>query len=150
MLFRSLDGLAASGPDLPIAVVLDLAGRDKYVTEGAEPTFGAGFLGYGLLWDVEGDDEYGGRFDSVAAACLGVGLIYDGSGNDSYESISSSQASATLGSALLVDAAGDDHYYAFRASQSYASYRAASLLADLAGADIYEAEDDKVDRKSVV
>ena len=136
--------IAASQPGFPVAVVIDVAGDDIYETTSAKPTLGAGYLGYGMLWDVAGNDEYHGRYDSVGAATLGVGVLYDLAGNDLYDSIGNSQASSSLGLALLVDGAGDDHYYAFRASQAYAAYRSASLLLDVAGNDLFEAEDDIV------
>ena len=136
--------IAASQPGFPIAVVVDIQGNDVYETTLSDPTLAAGFLGYGMLWDVSGDDEYHGRYGSIATATLGVGVLYDGSGDDFYDAIGDSQASAALGLALLVDGGGNDHYYAFRASQAYAAYRGASLLLDVAGNDLFEAEDDIV------
>ena len=136
--------MAASRPALPISAILDLGGNDKYETTTAEPTLGAGYLGYGMLWDLDGDDTYIGRYSSVASACLGIGILNDQAGDDFYDSISASQASATLGLALLLDRKGGDHYYAFRNSQGLASYRGAALLLDADGDDTYEAEDDLV------
>jgi hypothetical protein len=136
--------IAASQPGYPCSVVVDVGGNDIYETTLSDPTLAAGYLGYGMLWDVAGDDEYHGRYDSVASATLGIGILYDGAGNDFYDSIGNSQASAALGLALLVDGSGDDHYYAFRASQAYAAYRSAALLLDVDGNDLFEAEDDIV------
>jgi hypothetical protein len=136
--------LAASQPGVPVSLVLDLAGDDHYESTLADPAYGAGFLGYGLLWDRDGDDVYSAKFNSVAAACLGIGIIRDGGGDDLYDSIGDSQAAAALGAALLLDEGGDDHYYAFRASQAYGFYRGAALLLDVWGNDLFEAEDDVV------
>ena len=138
------DSLASSRPGLPISVVVDLDGDDHYETHGTEAAFGAGYLGYGTLWDLDGNDTYVGRYDSLAAACLGIGILRDGGGDDYYDSIFAAQSTATLGAALLLDEGGDDHYYAFRSAQGYASYRGAALLLDVDGNDIFEAEDDLV------
>jgi len=139
-----LGTLASSRPGLPVAAIIDLDGVDHYETKGTDATFGAGYLGYGMLYDLDGDDTYVGRYDSLASACLGVGVLWDGGGNDYYDSIFAAQSTATLGVALLMDEGGDDHYYAFRSAQGYAMYRGAALLLDLEGNDLYEAEDDLV------
>jgi len=132
--------IAASKPGLPISVILDLDGDDQYEITSAEATFAAGYLGYGMLWDIKGDDTYVGRYSSLAGSCLGVAVLNDEEGEDSYDSVSASQASAMLGLALLMDGAGNDNYYSFRASQAYAGYRGAALLLDAAGSDVYDAE----------
>jgi hypothetical protein len=137
--------VAASRPGVPISIIIDLNGADSYESTVTEPTQAAGYLGIGMLWDRgDGNDSYIGRYNSIASACLGIAVLNDGGGDDLYDSIINSQASATAGAAILADAGGDDHYYAFRSSQSYASYRGTALLLDVAGDDLFEAEDDEV------
>ncbi|MBI4705955.1 MAG: hypothetical protein HY744_33095 [Deltaproteobacteria bacterium] len=122
-------------------MIVDLEGNDAHGVDGAEPaSFGAGHLGYGLLWDVAGDDTYRAEANSLASSCLGVGILNDEAGDDRYQSVYLAQASAQLGLALLRDGAGADRYETYRESQGAAGYRGAALLLDLDGDDRYEAK----------
>ncbi len=57
--------------DLPVAVVIDLAGNDTY--RGGPHSLGAGFMGVGILADLEGDDAYAAGSFSLGSGLFGVG-----------------------------------------------------------------------------
>lgn len=120
-----------------IAVLIDLAGDDTYraLAVAADPS--AAVLGYGLLWDVAGDDRFSGERLAQAAALFGVGLLVDERGTDRYDAEGFAQAFALGGGALLLDRAGDDVYHAITHAQASAGPQAAALMIEGGGDDAY-------------
>jgi hypothetical protein len=74
-------------------------------------SLGFGGFGAGMLYDMDGDDEYDAYTSSLGSGQFGIGILIDKSGNDTYHSYQSSQGYGyILGAGMLVDAAGDDRY----------------------------------------
>ncbi|MCT9934885.1 hypothetical protein N5079_32230 [Planotetraspora sp. A-T 1434] len=124
---RAIPGLTALDCVPTAAVVLDMQGSDVYGVKQTpdhdtgctnDPvirrmmTGGAGFLGVGILRDVEGDDTYTGKTGSLGAGHIfGVGILSDGSGDDSYRAVRNSEGFALVGGiGVLRDEAGADTY----------------------------------------
>lgn len=120
-----------------IAVVLDMAGDDRYeaLTPGSDAA--AGLLGYGVLWDARGDDRYQGAWLAQASAVMGAALLVDGGGDDRYDATGLAQGYALAGLALLADLAGADQYTAATHAQGSAGPGAVAVLFDAAGDDRY-------------
>ena len=113
-----------------VAVVLDLAGTDRYgVMQSPDldarctpstsqlirrmVTGGVGFLGVGILRDAgTGSDQYTSKTVSLGAGHIfGVGVLSDEGGDDSYLSIRNSQGFALVGGVgILADQSGNDRY----------------------------------------
>lgn len=120
-----------------ISVLLDHRGNDKYATTapGADPS--SATLGYGILWDTEGDDHYQGTSQAQASALFGAALLVDGGGSNRFVAVSRSQAFALGGVAVLASAGGDDEYTAQTYSQATGGPRGVALLVDPGGNDRY-------------
>lgn len=128
--------------ELPISLCLDLRGDDIYTsTDDSLPSFGAGVLGYAILADLGGDDDYNAQSVSQGAGIFGVGILHDVSGDDHYSGISLVQGSGTYGTGLLVDGGGSDVYRCYTLSQGYGFTLGAGLLLDVSGNDRYQAND---------
>lgn len=137
-----LGPVAASGPDLPVSLCIDIAGNDVYRSELAGlPSQGAGVLGYGMLLDLAGDDRYEARTFAQGCGRFGVGLLYDESGKDEYRSEGFAQGAGMYGIGLLFDREGNDEYHTVYYAQGYGFSRGLGLLADAAGNDRYIADD---------
>jgi len=122
----------------PVSVVIDLAGNDEYRAEPVDqPAFGAGIAGYGMLFDLEGNDVYSCTTGGEGCGLLGVGLLYDAAGDDRYQGDSAVQGCGAFGIGALVDLAGGDRYEACRAAQGYGYTLGAGLLVDAIGDDQY-------------
>lgn len=127
-----------------ISVILDLAGKDKYISPpGKVPSFGAGIFGYATLIDVQGDDIYEAQYASQGIGIFGTGILYDVQGEDTYQGISHLQGSGTFGSGLLIDNAGSDRYSLYRYGQGYGFTKGIGLLLDSVGDDKYIGLEDK-------
>jgi hypothetical protein len=98
---------------------------------------GAGRLGVGMLFDLDGADHYRSHRMSQGYGALGVGVLYDAAGDDVYEAEAASQGAAAFGLGLLLDRAGTDRYVAYTMSQGFAYARAAGILHDRDGGDTY-------------
>lgn len=120
-----------------ISVVLDRGGNDQYVAEtpGAGPS--AAVMGYGVLWDTDGDDQHAGGLLAQGAALFGAALHWDGRGNDRYEATGFAQGFALGGVALLADLAGDDRFRAQTHAQAAGGPEGVGVLLDVAGDDHY-------------
>ena len=120
-----------------ISVLLDHRGNDRYATAapGADPS--SATLGYGILWDTEGDDRYQGTEQAQASALFGAALLVDGGGSNRFEASSRSQAHAIGGVALLVSGGGDDEYIAQTYSQATGGPQGVAVLVDTGGNDHY-------------
>jgi hypothetical protein len=140
----------------PTALILDLAGDDRYLdpsaaerpagapadTSAPVPSFGAGVFGLGVLCDLGGDDEYAVRESGLGRGCFGTGILIDFAGNDRYRGGRWTQGAAHAGVGILLDLAGDDIYSCAEQSQGLGATLGVGLLLDLAGNDRYVARDD--------
>ncbi|AMO22546.1 hypothetical protein UC35_06165 [Ramlibacter tataouinensis] len=120
-----------------ISVLLDHRGNDRYVTAapGADPS--SATLGYGILWDTEGDDRYEGTQQAQASALFGAALLVDGGGSNRFVAGSRSQAYAVGGVSVLVSGGGDDEFTAQTYSQATGGPRGVAVLVDTGGNDRY-------------
>ena len=135
---------AASSLRAPVSAVVDLSGDDRYHADStAIATQGAGRLGVGVLYDVEGNDRYDAANFSQGAGLFGFGLLWDEEGKDEYRLHFSGQGAGYFGIGLLVDAAGRDEYYLWGDGQGYGGPGGGvGVLADVSGSDRYVAEVD--------
>lgn len=120
-----------------ISVLLDHGGNDRYITQapGADPS--SATLGYGILWDTEGDDIYQGTQQAQASALLGAALLVDGGGNNQFVASSHAQAHAIGGLAVLLSSPGHDQFTAQTHAQGSAGPQGVAVLLDPAGNDRY-------------
>lgn len=126
----------------PVSIAVDLSGHDVYRAASDDiSSFGAGVMGVGLLWDVQGDDTYDGPRRSCGAGLFGVGVLVDGGGDDIYRSVDSAQGWGMAGLGLLLDFEGRDRYESYRMSQGAAGPAGVGLLMDRGGDDVFLADD---------
>ncbi|TFZ02792.1 hypothetical protein EZ313_16245 [Ramlibacter henchirensis] len=127
----------AQGDTHTISVLLDHRGNDRYraAAPGADPS--SATLGYGLLWDTEGDDRYQGTQQAQASALFGAALLVDGGGSNRFVASSHSQAHGIGGLAVLVSAGGNDEFSAQTYSQATGGPRGVAVLVDTGGNDRY-------------
>jgi hypothetical protein len=158
-------GAGAASIDHPVALAVDLGGRDRYGyaeqpvpadsvgtrlpsdaagrrqagrTASRTPRQGAALLGVGLLLDLGADDDsYRSLVVSQGAGVFGVGALFDAGGNDSYAAEALAQGAAAYGVGLLLDRAGDDRYAIYSQGQGFGFTRGVGALADGAGDDSY-------------
>ena len=131
-----------------ISVLLDHRGKDRYVASAAGADPSAATLGYGILWDTEGDDVYQGTQQAQASALFGAALLVDGGGDNRFVASSRSQAHAIGGLALLVSAGGNDSFSAQTYSQATGGPLGAALLLDAGGNDHYSLGNEPLVRPS--
>lgn len=131
-----------------ISVLLDHRGNDTYATTapGADPS--SATLGYGILWDTEGNDRYEGTEQAQASALFGAALLVDGRGSNRFVASSRSQAQAIGGIAVLLGGDGDDAFHAQTYSQASGGPLAAALLVDPGGNDRYTLDNTPLIRPS--
>jgi hypothetical protein len=120
---------------------IDLAGDDQYTSTDANPAFGAGVFGYGVLIDGGGNDNYESQYASEGCGIFGTGVLWDAGGDDAYSGVSSVQGSGAFGTGVLIDDNGNDTYDCYQLSQAYGYTLGAGLLLDRAGNDVYRAND---------
>lgn len=127
----------AKGEAHAIGVLLDHRGNDSYATDapGADPS--SATLGYGILWDTEGDDRYQGTEQAQASALFGAALLVDGGGSNRFVASSRSQAHAVGGLAVLASAGGDDAFTAQTYAQGTGGPGGVALLVDTGGNERY-------------
>lgn len=133
---------AAVGPSRPVAVVIDLAGRDRYEAGSVRAAQGAGLGGLGVLVDLAGDDVYQAADQAQGFGLLGYGVLADWGGRDRYRAAGGAQGSAVFGAGLLVDGGGGDDYKILGEGQGFGGPWGAGALVDLGGDDRYFAEPD--------
>jgi hypothetical protein len=127
-----------------VSVTLDLAGSDRYSSPpGTTPSFGAGIFGYGVLIDMQGDDQYEAQYQSQGIGIFGTGILYDVHGQDTYRGIGNLQGSGSFGTGLLIDNEGSDRYFLYRFGQGFGFTKGVGLLLDRAGNDQYIGLEDK-------
>ncbi|PIE51298.1 hypothetical protein CSA37_12165 [Candidatus Fermentibacteria bacterium] len=120
----------------PVSVVADLAGNDSYISD-RPVSQGSGFMGYGVLVDLSGDDTYRGSSFSQGSAMMGGGLFADLNGCDHCLGGVHSQGAATLGSSWLIDLQGDDFRKVSAYGQGFAGPAGKGHLVDCQGSDTY-------------
>jgi len=127
----------APGDAHRISVLLDHRGNDRYAAAapGADPS--SATLGYGILWDTEGDDRYQGSGQAQASALFGAALLVDGGGSNRFVASSHSQAHAIGGVAVLASGGGDDQFTAQTYSQATGGPGGVAVLVDTGGNDRY-------------
>lgn len=134
--------VGASALGRPFGLHVDLAGNDTYTT-GTAGTMACGFLGFGALFDLAGDDAYDAKQSGLGCGFLGTGLLYDEAGNDSYRSRGPwGQGCGHAGVGALIDLEGNDDYDCVEQAQGLGGTLGAGLLIDVAGNDTYVARDD--------
>jgi hypothetical protein len=131
-----------------MSVLLDHRGNDRYATTspGADPS--SATLGYGILWDTEGDDRYEGTQQAQASALFGAALLVDGGGSNRFVASSRSQAHAVAGLAVLASGGGDDEFTAQTYSQASGGPQGVAVLMDTGGNDRYTLDNTPLVRPS--
>ncbi|MEE9613984.1 MAG: PDZ domain-containing protein [Thermodesulfobacteriota bacterium] len=129
----------ASTPLVPLSLVIDLAGNDRYVAPGPPGRLsqGAGFMGTGLLLDMSGDDVYISGDLAQGMGIFGVGALVDLGGDDTYTGDTFTGGVGRFGIGILLDAGGNDTYRARLSSQGHGSVRGLGALIDTGGNDFY-------------
>jgi hypothetical protein len=127
-------------------VVIDLSGNDVYHNDDSSPLgVGGALLGVALVYDLEGDDTYVGNSRSLGCGIFGVGGVIDHSGNDTYTGHHQSQGAGSCGVGVLADLGGDDRYLGVNQVQGFGYTLGCGILYDAAGADVYQADDTRID-----
>jgi len=139
-------GAGTASPEKPVSIIMDYSGNDTFLQKesGLLPCFGAGILGYGFLFDFEGNDRYICPQFSQGCGLFGFGWLMDFSGNDTYESIRFAQGYARGGVGFLYDLSGDDIYFSMNCSQGCGETRGCGMILDEKGNDEYIADDSTI------
>ncbi|MDA3813643.1 MAG: HEAT repeat domain-containing protein [Candidatus Cloacimonetes bacterium] len=118
--------------------VIDHDGNDIYFNEERSISMGSGFLGIGILYDMNGNDVYRGTHYSQGSGICGIGILIDSSGEDDYRGGCFTQGAGHYGIGFLKDiGAGDDRYMAKLWAQGFGSTFGYGLLHDTGGDDTY-------------
>ncbi len=127
----------ADGTPPGIRLLLDHGGHDRYRSHapGSDPS--GAVLGYALLWDTEGDDDYRAGWLAQGAAVLGAAMHIDDAGHNRYHATGMAQGFALAGDALLLGSPGDDDHRALTLSQASAGPQGRALLLEPGGNDRY-------------
>lgn len=120
-----------------LSVLLDHGGDDHYsaLAPGSDPS--SVTLGYGVLWDTQGNDRYQGTQHAQASALFGAVALIDGGGVNQFQANSHAQAHAIGGLALLLGGSGKDGYSAQADAQASAGPLGVAVLLEPAGDDRY-------------
>ncbi|MCD6587181.1 MAG: HEAT repeat domain-containing protein [Candidatus Fermentibacteraceae bacterium] len=119
-----------------VALIADISGNDTYISH-VPVSQGSGFMGYGALVDICGDDVYRGSSMSQGSAVMGGALFADLEGNDYFTADVHSQGAATMGHALLLDGGGDDYRKVSAYGQGFGGPGGTASLVDCMGNDSY-------------
>lgn len=138
----------APGESHAMSVLLDHRGNDRYAAAAAGADPSSATLGYGILWDTEGDDRYEGGEQAQASALFGAALLVDGGGSNRFVASSRSQAHAVGGIAVLASGGGDDAFTAQTYSQATGGPQGAAALIDTGGNDRYTLDNTPLVRPS--
>lgn len=131
-----LNNAGGTRPGMPVALVIDWDGNDRYITKESFSQ-GAGVLGGGFLIDLSGNDTFVSLDGSQGAGFFGIGLLYHGSGNSVYNARSFSQGAGQMGIGLLMDRDGNDLYLCSHHGQGLGLFGGAGILIDEGGDDYY-------------
>lgn len=129
---------AASTANLPISLLLDLGGNDRYEADD-QPAQGAGICGIGILIDAAGNDVYEAERYAQGVGQFGLGLLADLGGCDTYSVRFSGQGCGYFGIGLCFDIAGNDQYKVYGDGQGLGGVAGVGVLADRTGNDKYTA-----------
>ncbi len=123
---------------VPSAVLVDFAGDDRY-ENWAPMRQGCGFMGVGILLDLDGDDSYIGVRYVQGTGFLGIGILADAAGDDIYRAIDYGQGVGQFGAGILLDDAGYNRYEGHQSCQGVGFTGGLGLLfsADPDGNDEY-------------
>lgn len=125
-------------PEMLVSIVIDLAGDDRFGSNGPGPAYSAG--GLALLVDRKGDDRYESGRLGQAATALGCAALVDLAGDDVYTAEDFAQGHATCGVALLFDFEGHDSYTSWASAQGGGIGYGLCALVDGEGDDRYLAD----------
>jgi len=118
--------------------VIDQHGDDIYFEESRSVSFGSGFLGIGVLYDLNGNDVYRGTHYSQGTGICGIGLLIDNTGEDDYRGGCFTQGAGHYGIGVLKDIGkSDDRFLAKLWAQGFGSTFGYGLLQDTGGDDTY-------------
>jgi len=117
-------------------LIIDFAGNDLYQTAHSGG-FAAGVGRAAFLIDLQGNDQYKAKSQSLGTGILGVGILIDLEGNDQYFSESMTQGMALFGIGLLFDQSGDDRYLVETLAQGLGMTSGYGQLIDSSGQDDY-------------
>ncbi len=118
------------------ALVIDMEGDDAYEST-RNFAQGTGFMGIGILADLEGDDSYIGLRWCQGCGIMGTGMLLDQDGNDVYRSHAYSQGAALWGIGVALDRNGNDRYESHLNSQGIGMPFGLGMLMDEEGDDDY-------------
>lgn len=128
------DGIGVLGT--PVSLIADLGGNDSYIST-VPVSQGSGFMGYGALVDLEGNDTYSGSSMSQGSAVMGGALFADLDGDDVQTADVHSQGAATLGTANFLDLQGNDFRKVSAYGQGFGGPAGYGNLVDGSGHDTY-------------
>ena len=131
-----LNNAGGTRPGMPVALVIDWDGNDRYITKESFSQ-GAGVLGGGFLLDLAGDDTFVSPDGSQGAGFYGIGLLYHSGGDSEYSAGSFAQGTGQMGIGLLLDRKGNDLYLCSHHGQGLGLFGGAGILIDEAGDDHY-------------
>lgn len=132
-----LNNAGGTRSGMPISLVIDWEGNDRYV---AKDNFsqGAAALGGGVLLDLSGNDAMIALDGSQGAGFWGIGILYHGGGEGIYQARSYSQGVGQMGIGLMISREGDDRYLCSHNGQALGFFGGAGILIDSAGRDFYQ------------
>lgn len=131
----SYEGASGHGSMGNVSLLIDLAGHDRYWSNGAGQ--GSGIFGIGILVDHEGDDTYHAQSIAQGAGFFGAGILWDAAGRDSYRTGTFGQGAGAWGAGLLLDQEGFDTYQTGYLGQGVGLPGGFGVLADQEGNDLY-------------
>lgn len=132
-----LNNAGGTRPAMPIALVIDWEGNDRYI---ARDNFsqGTAALGGGFLLDLSGNDTMIALDGSQGAGFWGIGILYHGGGQGIYRSRGFSQGVGQMGIGMMITQGGDDIYLCSHDGQALGLFGGAGILIDSAGKDFYQ------------
>jgi hypothetical protein len=131
-----LNNAGGTRPGIPVALVIDWEGNDRYITKESFSQ-GAGVLGGGFLIDLSGNDTFVSLDGSQGAGFFGIGLLYHGNGRSVYNARSFSQGVGQMGTGLMLNREGSDIYFCSHDCQGLGLFGGAGVLIDEGGDDYY-------------
>ena len=131
-----LNNAGGTRPDIPISMVIDWGGHNRYV---ARDNFsqGAALFGGGFLIDLGGRSTFVARDGSQGAGIWGIGLLYPGDGSNVFQARSISQGVGQMGVGLLMGRGGHDSYSCLHGGQALGFYGGAGILINKGGNNTY-------------
>lgn len=131
-----LNNAGGTRPGVPVAMVIDWGGHDRYITKD-NFSQGAGLMGGGFLIDLGGYDTFISLDGSQGAGIFGLGVLYHGDGNSTFNARSYSQGTGRMGIGLLLNESGEDRYVCSHDGQGLGFFGGAGILIDKKGNDYY-------------